>query len=397
MIKDSQFKKLGKVLARAQLENAQLKKEKIEERKNYIKGTAEYEKITSEIGQIRTISDGTKETYSDTMKAVLREAERQFGVTEWKHLKQEHTEKIIQDKIARGESAQNIRKVIHSLDYFQSHATVTRVFKEKHIDVTDHKKNLKMLKDNKIIRKSEDSHRYRATKDECLAVIKEMEKYDKTLADMARYQLLTGFRVSEVIRQKEEYVHLVSSKHESIKSKGGLDNIVHTNHHTNDEKAFVAALVSNPEPVTNRIFHRPKDEKGNYKSDTQVRQALTRLASRCAKRLGIGGGDSGTFSSHCFRGSFSNDRMKYYARHWYDIDQIIEDKIYEQPRLREKYKNFEKRIKDKVSESKRDEREIQLYEKIQWLVSTDLNHSRQDISRFYVSAKEIKMELAKYQ
>lgn len=392
MIKESQFKKLDKVLERAQVENSQFKKQQLKELAKLDEGTKEYDVLSKEISQIRTISDGTKETYSDVLKAVLREANEKFGVKDWKNLKKEHTEKIIQGRIDSGQSPQTIRKVAHALDYFQAHAVQTRVFKEKHIDVTDHEKNLEMLKEQKIIRKSSDSHRYRATKDECLAVVKEMAKYDKSLADVAYYQLLTGFRVSEAIRQKVAHIDLAHDRHHAIGAKGGLDNVVHTNHHSESDKAFIASLAASADPDTGRLFHRVKDKKGNYKSDSQVRQAATRLAARCAVRLGIGG-DGQTFSSHCFRGAFGNDRMCHYARHHSVIDEIIAAKIAEQPRFAKKYDNFVKRIQDK----RKTPREIETYEKIQWLVSTDLNHSRQDISRYYVSADEIKAEIAKYQ
>jgi len=76
------------------------------------------------------------------------------------------------------------------------------------------------------------------------------------------------------------------------------------------------------------------------------------------------------------------------------IDDIIADKIREQPRLAKKYKNFEKRIKDKTTNP--DGRKIHDYEKIQWLVSTDLNHSRQDIARYYILVATIKAALEKY-
>ena len=63
-------------------------------------------------------------------------------------------------------------------------------------------------------------------------------------------------------------------------------------------------------------------------------------------------------------------------------------------RLKAKYEEFEKRIKEKTKNPEK--REIQDYEKIQWLVSTDLNHSRQDVTRFYVPVSTIKREVAKY-
>lgn len=392
MIKDSQYKKLDKVFSRAQLENSDEKKEKLIELEELTKGTPEYEKKSKEIGQIRTISDGTKQTYKDVLKSVIRESERKFGVTEWKNLKPEHTESILNDKIARGESPNNIRKVVHALEFFQVHTVKTRVFKEKHIDVCDYQKNLDTIREKGVIRRSADSHRYKATKEESLLVIEEMEKYNPKLAAVARYQLLTGFRISEAIRQKLEYVDLVNDKHHAIGAKGGLNNVVSTNHHTQKDKEFLSELMKKPESGTDRIFHREKDKNGNYKSDEQIRLSMTRLANRCAKRLGIGG-DGLTFSSHSFRGAFALDRMEYYAGNYKNLDKIIEDKIKEQPRLREKYDNFEKRIRDKVKPELRAERKIKDFEKIQWLVSTDLNHSRQDIVRYYIPSSRIKNEL----
>ncbi|WP_442600445.1 hypothetical protein [Neobacillus sp. D3-1R] len=392
---DSQMKSLNKILERAQNENAAEKKLKLKQLEDLVPGSSEYNRLSYEIADIGTISDGTKKTYYDVGKAVMREAYRQFGITKLKHLTPDKTKEIIEDKILRGESPQNIRKTIHALDYIQKHAVKTRVFKENHnIQFTNHTAMLDMLKEKNIIRRASDSHRYKATKEECEKVIGLMRRYNADLADIATYQLLTGFRVSESIRQTTDNVRLESNIHLSIGAKGGLNNVVHTNHHSEIEKEFISRLIENSEPDTNRIFHRQKDGIGNYKSDEQIRKAVTVLANRCANKLGIAGTNGETFSSHCFRGAFAHERMRHYARHYDHLDEIIMKKINEQPRLSKKYANFEKRIKEKCKEPS--SREIQPYEKIQWLISTDLNHSRQDIVRFYISSVTIRNEIDRY-
>lgn len=393
---DAQFKKISKVLNRAQVENSEKKKELLRELKNLEKGTSEWDKLSKEINSIRTISDGTKKTYYDTAKAVLRDAYDKYGITHWKELKPEHTQELLLDRIEAGQSASTIRKVAHALDYINLHATETRVFKEKdNFEITNHQVMLETIEEYGIVRKSSNSHRYKASGDECLAVLEEMKKRDPYLASIAEYQYLTGFRVSEAISQKAEHVDLDNDKHHAIKAKGGLNNIVYTNHHTAEEKAFLINLVANSDKETGRIFERRKDEKGNYKSDEEIRRSLTRLASRCAVKLGIGGSNGETFSSHSFRGGFAYNRMTYYCSNKDILDQIIKEKIAEQrDRLESKYEEFERRIKEKCKNP--DERQIQDYEKIQWLISTDLNHSRQDVTRFYVPASTIKNELAKY-
>lgn len=392
---DSQLKSLKKILERAQNENASEKKQKLKNLEALVPGSSDYNKLSSDINKIGTISDGTKQTYFDVGKAVLREAYRRYGITKLKHLTPDKTKEIIESKISSGESAQNIRKTIHALDYIQKHAAKTRVFKEKHsIQLTNHTDMLDMLKDKKVIRRSSDSHRYKATKEECEKVIELMQQHNPYLADIAKYQLLTGFRVSEGIRQTSNNIQIDKDIHYAIGAKGGLDNIVHTDHQTEKEKEFMRHLVGNPEQGTNRIFHRQKDIEGNYKSDVQIRKAVTDLASKCAKKLGIGGDNGETFSSHSFRGAFAHSRMEYYARNHQDLDKIIKLKIIEQPRLAKKHANFEKRIKEKCQDPT--SRIIQPFEKVQWLVSTDLNHSRQDIVRFYVSSSKIRDEITRY-
>jgi hypothetical protein len=222
-----------------------------------------------------------------------------------------------------------------------------------------------------------------------------MEKRNPYLAAIARYQYLSGFRVSESIRQKGEYIS--ENIHESKKAKGGLDNKVHVDHLTEQEKAFVDDLKKNEDKDTGRIFHRQKDKSGNYKSDEQIRRAVTRLASSCAKKIGIGESTGKTFTSHSFRGGFAHNRMVHYCKNKKKLDQLIANKIAEDPkRLAKKYRKFEERILNKTDKKRRHLREIHDYEKIQWLVSTDLNHSRQDIVRYYVHAKTIKEELKKW-
>lgn len=394
---EAQIKKANKILERAQKENAKKKKpfiEKLDDMKmRGMDGTPEFDKLKEESDKIQTISDGTKKTYSDTAAAVLREAYNKFGVTYWKDLTPEQTQSIIQDRIDSGQKPNTIRKVVHALDYIQNHATATRVFKEEgEMNIINHDYMLNTLKEQKIIRHSEDSHRYKASPDEAEAVLKEMEKINPYLASIARYEYLTGFRISESIRQKAEYIK--DDRHLAIKAKGGLNNVVYTNHHTAEEKAFIDDLKANPETSTGRIFHRQPDGDGGFKSDEQIRRAVTQLASRCADKLGIKGPKGETFSSHSFRGAFALNRMDHYAANYKNIDQIIADKIREQPRLAKKYENFENRIKEKTNDP--DGRDIRIYEKIQWLVSTDLNHSRQDIVRYYVTVKAIMEALAKY-
>jgi integrase len=361
---DAQLKKIEKVFNRAQVENQK---------------------------SATSISDGTKRTYSDMMKAVLREANRRFGISKIKDLKPEHTQAILQDKIARGQSASNIRKTAHALEYFQQNAVKTRVFKEKHgVDITAHDENLKLIKDQGVIRKSENSHRYKANRKEAVDVIDEMRKRNEVYADIAKVQLLIGGRVSETIALKAKNINLDNNTVMFENAKGGLTNIVHINHLSNDEKAFLRGLKDNEKD--GRLF-RPKDENGQYYSDERLRRSVTNLAGASAKKIGIGTEEK-TFSSHSFRGAYGLDRADIYARNHKDLDRIIKEKIKEQPRLDKRYKDFEKRIKDKVKDPS--QRHIRDYEKIQWLVSTDLNHSRQDVVRYYVPGDTIKGLIKKY-
>ncbi|MBH0159637.1 hypothetical protein [Fictibacillus sp. 26RED30] len=393
---DAQLKKIKKIINRAQVENSNMKGELLKEQAKYEKGTSHYDRLNNEINKIRTISDGTKKTYYDTAAAILHDAYEKFYITHWKDLRPENTQELLLDRIATGQSANTIRKVAHALDFINEHATKTRVFKEKdNFNVTNHKLMLEIIEEFNIVRHYKDSHRYKANPAECLLVLEEMGKRNPYLASIARYQYLTGFRVSEAIRQKEEYIDLIHDKHEAIKAKGGLDNIVYTNHHNKEEKAFLADLKTNFDKETGRVFKRQKNAQGNYKSDEEIRRAITRLARRSADKLGISGTNGETFSSHSFRGGFAYNRMIYYCSNYEKLDSLIKEKISEQDeRLEGKYEEFKRRIKEKCSNPC--ERKIQDYEKIQWLISTDLNHSRQDVTRFYVSVQAIKKNLLKF-
>lgn len=345
-------------------------------------------------GTNQGISDGTAKTYSDMNKATLRYAFNKMGVSRVQDLTPAHTQAIIQEKINNGYSANNIRQTAHALEYLQKNAVLTGVFKDKHkVNITNHKQNLRMIKEQKIYRKAEDSHRYKAHREEALKVIEEMKKRNKVYADIARTQLLTGGRVTETARLKAADMDLEHDRITFRKAKGGLTNVVHINHLTSEEKAFLFTLR---EKAIDESLFRPKDKNGNYLSiSKQVRKNVTALASKCANKLGIGNEEQ-TFSSHSFRGAFGYDRADSYARNTSKLDDIIKMKINEQPRLNKRYKDFEKRIKQKVKPSKRSFREIKDFEKIQWLVSTDLNHSRQDVVRYYVSANQIKELINKY-
>ncbi|GEN55509.1 hypothetical protein [Halobacillus faecis] len=393
----AQNKKIEKVLKRAQESNAAKKKELIGELRVHKKGSPEYSRISQEISKVGTISDGTVKTYSDQAKGILKEANQRFGVREWKHFKPEHAQKILQSRIDQGMAANSVRKTAHALEYINKNVNKVNVFKKNQkIEVTDHKKMLETIKQNGVVRRAKDSHRLKANPEQARAVIKEMEKYNKHYADIARYQLLSGFRITEAVSQKAEYIDLENNKHQAIDAKGGLNNVVYTSHHTKEDKEFLQSLKNGQDAETGRVFERLKDKNGNYRKDSSVSKSVTRLARKCADKLGIEGAEGQTFSSHSFRGVYGLERMEEYAAHHDKLDGIIEEKIREQPRLYKKYVNFEARIREKIIVENRGDREITKEEKIRWLVSTDLNHSRQEVVRFYVDNMDISAAVQKY-
>ncbi|UBM53203.1 hypothetical protein [Bacillus sp. CRB-7] len=121
------------------------------------------------------------------------------------------------------------------------------------------------MKEEDIVRRSSDSHRYKANADECKAVIDELYNYQggkyKDFADLARMQFLSGGRRSEVIGLLDKEVHVEDKIVEFNDAKGGLDNKVWVNHWSKDDKNFVANLVRNADE-DGKIF-RLKNESGS--------------------------------------------------------------------------------------------------------------------------------------
>ncbi|GEN55523.1 hypothetical protein [Halobacillus faecis] len=381
----AQDKKIRKVLKRAQRSNAAKKKELLKELEGYTKGTIEYQRTLNRIKQIPTIGDGTVVTYGDKAKVILKEANKKFGIREWKHFKPEHAKELLQDRIDRGLVAGTVRQTCHALEYINKHVNEMNVFKKSQkIEITDHQGMLEKVAENGIVRRAQDSTRLKATPDDCRRVLIEMERYNPRYASIARYEFLSGFRINDSVKQKVMYIDIKNNKHESRKSKGGLNNIVYTSHHNDEDKRFLEEIKRCADQGTGRIFERFKNNEDNYRSDKLVSKSVSELAKRCANRLGIKGPRGETFTSHSFRGGFGLERMEVYAANHERLDEIIKEKIEEQPRLHTRYKAFEGRIRKKIIKENRDARVIQKEEKIRWLVSTDLNHSRQEVVRFYI-------------
>ena len=283
------------------------------------------------------IADGTVQTYTDMNKATMRRAFKNFGISRIQDLKPEHVQSIVQQKINNGNSANNIRQTVHAMKYLQDNVLTTGFFKEKHgINMVNHDANLKMLKDQKIIRRAEDSHRYKAERMEALWVVEEMEKRNKVFADIGKTQLLLGGRVTETARLKAENIDLDGNRVLFKDAKGGLDNVVHINHLSGDEKAFLKDLKDN---AKDGLLFRPRDKLGNYLDKKQVRLGVTELANNCAKKMGVGTEEK-TFSSHSFRGAFAHDRGDIYAQNHAHLSRIVDEKIKEQPRLKKRYEEF---------------------------------------------------------
>lgn len=401
------------------------------------------------------IGDGTSETYLEVVAAGIRACKEKYDIADVKKIKFEHIKGIIEDKIAAGESDSTINKWIHGWQKFEKACNDTQFFGEKEIHYMD-KEVMKEVKiENSVKRSYKDSHRIVAVEDDCLKVINEMEKRNPDYADVARVQVMLGLRVSEAWSLKPHNIDLENKKVYADNAKGGLNNVVWLNHLTQDDLSFLKELKERPitDVGSGRIFARMKDSKGNYVSDDTMRTRITKAVSRAASKVGLNNIETPTgtktFSSHTFRGAFAIARsMEYATNSSTGIDRIIEEKIKEQPRLKAKHQDFEKRIREKVKfseaekkslenkviprriaaelkemgekgeiskgeqkvinrgivprrlmneivEQRRNNRVITDVEKVLWLTSTDIHHSRQEITRVYVPIKRIEDALAK--
>ncbi|MCR6463214.1 tyrosine-type recombinase/integrase [Bacillus paranthracis] len=345
------------------------------------------------------ISDGSKETYLKTFERVRKEVYHKFGISDVSKITHQHTKAVIRDRIEAGQSANTIHKVVHAINFVQSVGAETGTFGEN-FNITDHEDTLTYLKNENISRKSADSHRYKANESECEKVINELYTYKggkyRDFADLAQLQYLSGGRRSEVIGLKSNEIHIDTQKVEFNDAKGGLDNVVWGNHWTRNDTEFVTNLVNN---ATDGKVFRVKDSSGNYMSQEKVAEKLNTLVKRMAERVGVGTTDK-NFTSHSLRGGYAHARVTQYVKQGRSaggLDGIIQQKIQEQPRLQARYHAFQQHILNKSKSENRKNREIKDYEKIQWLVSVDLNHSRQDIVRYYVDSDTIKSEIAQYE
>lgn len=380
---DGHTKKLARFFEQAQ-------KKKLSNKK------PQYDEITGEEIK-RGLADGASETYFDAIQSGRTKIYDKFGISDPLKIKKEHTDWLIREDMA-GLSVNHIKKTEQAFNFLNSHAVASGVYKkvkEEDLDIIDHKEMLEYFREEGIVRSSEHSHRYKANDLECEDVIAEMYAFaggkNAEYADIARFEYLTGGRGIEAIRQQNRYIDLENEKVDFINAKGGLNNTVWAHHWTNEDKKFIKGLIDNADE-DGRLF-RIKDENGNYRTDYEVKKTVNDMAKRAAKRINLDTGDK-EFTAHCFRGGFAYARTtEYTSLSSQQIDEVIRRKIEEQPRLKKRYENFEKHIRDKVQDP--DKRVIEDFEKVQWLVSVDLNHSRQDVVRYYIAVAVIKALLAK--
>ena len=394
------MEKLFDISQKMKLSNKDKGKLTKEEKRAVLDGEKEYEST-------RGLSDGGKKTYFKDFERVRKEIYYKYGISDVEKIEYKHFKGVISDRIESGQSPNTIKKVVQAVNFVQSVGVETGVF--KNLNLTDHEDMLQYLKNEDIERSYSNSHRYKADENECQRVIEELYTYKdgkyKDYAELARLQLLTGGRRSEVIGLETKEVHVNEQKVEFLDAKGGLDNTVWCNHWTFNDKTFVSNLIDSSRErhfsksnIDDEKIFRFKDKNGNYMTEDKVAERLNRLVKEAAERIGVGE-EGKTFTSHSLRGGYAHGRVKQYSKLKSKpggIDAAIQQKIEEQPRLKSRYQKFEKHIKDKVKKENRAARQIQDYEKIQWLVSVDLNHSRQDIVRYYVPTEVIKSELSKY-
>lgn len=288
------------------------------------------------------------------------------------------------------EHASFLRSVDDALHAFKESSKASGVFKRE-IRLGDKRKISQKLNEEKVYRKAEHSTVLKGSRDSLEKVITELGKmkspYAQTAIDVLRLEFSTGRRISAILRSKVENYDKELEQYRTFGDKGGKDN---ESYFLTKEAREILDRVTDKKSKGDMMFKMPytqkKGRKGQDKTVENMRKHVSRLITTASKRAGVNQGKK-TFSSHSCRKGFAVERAMEYAKltpeqqraelqRRRDLDPQLDariDKVLEN--IKAKFKN----------EAKAELREFTDQEILRLLVSTDINHSRLDVLRYYLS------------
>lgn len=341
------------------------------------------------------LADRTVAKYKTDFNRMMKMVEAETGKSDPMKVRPNDVYQVIDKLIGEyhagaTEHASFLRSVDDSLHAFKEASKASGVFKRE-IRLGDKRKISEKLNEEKVFRKAEHSTVLKGNRDNLEKVIGELGKmkspYAKVAIDVLRLEFSTGRRISAVLRSKVENYDKEMEQYHTLGDKGGKDN---TSYFLTKEAREVLDRVTEGKKKGDMMFKMPyaqnKDKKGQDRSVENMRKYVSRLITTASKRAGVNQGKK-TFSSHSCRKGFAIERAIDYSKLSPEQRKAeLERRRSLDPKFDAQLDKVLKNIKDKFkNEAKAELREFTDQEILRLLVSSDINHSRLDVIRYYLS------------
>lgn len=352
------------------------------------------------------ISLRTKKNYSDRVKTFLREVNKEFGISDISKVKQKHYDYIIDKKICNyrgGKTSEvsNIKTTLAALNHFNWGIQETNIYSNsKKFTIGDIKETRKMLRGEKIYRKSGYSNVMQANPEQSREVLGNIPNlgYDTVIRKLAGQtgfiSLKTGGRITSVLGLKKRDFQRTGpdgGKITFFRDKGGLTRTVKVD---NEIISYLEDLSSEKKSGNYLFEVRKKDNR--LKSREQIRQQVSKVISAAGasfERVEIvkskdkDGNEVAKevikkFTTHSFRKAFALERTKDYYLTMSTQEKrqrLLEKRFRENPKVEGKYY----RQLDRINSKRNVSREMTREEVSIFLTSVDLGHFRTDVINMY--------------
>ena len=367
----------------------------------------------------RNVSYGTYKTYADQVKAVLRQAHKEFGIERIEDLTIDMFNEMLDERIARYHNGKfsessNINSKISAISGFIIGFEKTNVFRKTKDVAAFAKFNKDVMKEMRayvkeceVVRRGSDSTVLRANKQQALSVIKDIQKdgYDKEnrrkAADIALLTFMTGARVSSALKIRVEDINF-DEKYVLMKNaKGGLDYAVQMN---SDSIKVLERLVDGLGPKQRLFEFKRKD--GSYMSIEGARKVVSRYVEQSGQaseqtvkkvhkdQHGVEKivEAKSTFTHHSLRKAFAHETMVRYINEIKTKDDIkmeLEKLTKVDPKVKGKFDRLVRRGNKYRNKKTLPLKDISLRAAIIFFTSVQLGHYRNDIVvSHYCSYKE---------
>lgn len=333
----------------------------------------------------KRLSSSTCESYADVVKAYNNWLEKTHGISidrsKPRHAYEYMEQKTIDFKNGKG-SAYTLRKIPHALHAFQEASGLSKVFNHK-CKIGDKREMLGALNEQGIERKSSDSNRLIATKEDYNKVMNAMSQsrsmYKTYSMNIHEAQRQLGLRVHEGVKMQ---VRDIDFKNGIVRvvGKGGLERFVEVK-----DKQYLVKLKSFclGKKGGAEVF-RVQNKKGDPPSRERREQIVKEAIEKAAGIAGVNR-DGKKYSSHSARNGYAqqgvNDLKKLSKR---QLEAIHEKMCRENKKVAQKSKEALKNIRSKIKNpQKQKEREFTKRELVLYIVSCWIGHFRLDVMRYY--------------